>query len=95
MLRMLRYRIDQPSSRSFSAHSLYISDTQGKTRWEGSSSPSLCPADHSAGILHSHLRLTAAGDYMGWGGGITNINEKASREAENRPLKIAWIKDKE
>ncbi|KAK7322028.1 hypothetical protein VNO80_33859 [Phaseolus coccineus] len=27
------------------------------------SSPSLCPADHSAGILHSRLRLTAA---RGW-----------------------------
>lgn len=60
MLRMLRYRIDRPSSRSFPVHSLYISDTQGKTRWEGSCSPSLCPADHSAGILHSRLRLTAA-----------------------------------
>ncbi|KAJ0101450.1 hypothetical protein Patl1_04858 [Pistacia atlantica] len=47
------------SSRSFPVHSLYISDTQGRTRWEGSS-PSLCPADHSAGILHSRLRLTAA-----------------------------------
>ena len=59
MLRMLRYRIDRPSSRSFLVHSLYISDTQGKTWWEGSSSPSLCPADHSAGILHSRFRLTA------------------------------------
>ncbi|CAN0930418.1 hypothetical protein LINGRAHAP2_LOCUS37564 [Linum grandiflorum] len=59
MLRMLRHRIDRPSSRSFPVHSLYISDTQGRTRWEGSS-PSLCPADHSAGILHSRLRLTAA-----------------------------------
>lgn len=59
MLRMLRHRIDQPSSRSFPVHSLYISDTQGRTRWE-ESSPSLCPADHSAGILHSRLRLTAA-----------------------------------
>ena len=68
MLRMLRYRIDQPSSRSFSVHSLYISDTQGKMRWEGSSSPSLCLADHFAGILHSRLRLTAAGDYIGWEG---------------------------
>lgn len=54
MLRMLRHRIDRPSSRSFPVHSLYISDTQGRTRWEGSS-PSLCPADHSAGILHSRL----------------------------------------
>ncbi|KAK7820481.1 hypothetical protein CFP56_038771 [Quercus suber] len=60
MLRMLRYRIDRPSSRSFPVHSLYIFDTQGKTWWEGSSSPSLCPADHSAGILHSRLRLTTA-----------------------------------
>ena len=59
MLRMLRHRIDRPSSRSFPVRSLYISDTQGRTRWEGSS-PSLCPADHSAGILHSRLRLTAA-----------------------------------
>ena len=59
MLRMLCYRIDRPSSRSFSMHSIYISDTQGKTRWEGSSSPSLCPADHSASILHSRLHLTA------------------------------------
>lgn len=59
MLRMLRLDIDRPSSRSFPVHSLYISDTQGRTRWEGSS-PSLCPADHSAGILHSRLRLTAA-----------------------------------
>ncbi|CAN1865007.1 hypothetical protein LINPERHAP1_LOCUS44399 [Linum perenne] len=50
---------NRPSSRSFPVHSLYISDTQGRTRWEGSS-PSLCPADHSAGILHSRLRLTAA-----------------------------------
>ncbi|KAL1299019.1 hypothetical protein AAHE18_18G076800 [Arachis hypogaea] len=48
MLRMLRHRIDRPSSR--------------RTRWEGSS-PSLCPADHSAGILHSRLRLTAT---RGW-----------------------------
>ncbi|KAF1856900.1 hypothetical protein Lal_00001938 [Lupinus albus] len=62
MLRMLRHRIDRPSSRSFPVHSLYISDTQGRTRWEGSS-PSLCPADHSAGILHSRLLLTAA---RGW-----------------------------
>ncbi|KAK7392696.1 hypothetical protein VNO78_21140 [Psophocarpus tetragonolobus] len=62
MLRMLRHRIDRPSSRSFPVHSLYISDTQGRTRWVGSS-PSLCPADHSAGILHSRLRLTAA---RGW-----------------------------
>ncbi|KAJ4956640.1 hypothetical protein NE237_013423 [Protea cynaroides] len=46
-------------SRSFPVHSLCISDTQGRTRWEGSS-PSLCPADHSAGILHSRPRLTAA-----------------------------------
>ncbi|PWA43097.1 hypothetical protein CTI12_AA538910 [Artemisia annua] len=29
------------------------------TRWEGRS-PSLCPADHSAGISHSRPRLTAA-----------------------------------
>ena len=59
MLQMLRHRIDPPSSRSFPVHSLYISDTQGRTRWEGSS-PSLCPADHSAGISHSRPRLTAA-----------------------------------
>ena len=59
MLRMLRHRIDRPSSRSFPVHSLYISDTQGRTWWE-ESSPSLCPVDHSAGILHSRLRLTAA-----------------------------------
>jgi hypothetical protein len=59
LLRMLRHRIDQPSSRSFPVHSLCISDTQGRTRWEGSS-PSLCPADHSAGISHSRPRLTAA-----------------------------------
>lgn len=59
MLRMLRHRIDRPSSRSFPVHSLCISDTQGRTRWEGSS-PSLCPADHSAGISHSRPRLTAA-----------------------------------
>ncbi|GMN62025.1 hypothetical protein TIFTF001_031111 [Ficus carica] len=52
MLRMLRHRIDQPSSCSFLVHSLYISDTQGRMQWEGSS-PSLCPADHSASILHS------------------------------------------
>jgi hypothetical protein len=50
MLWMLHHRIDRPSSRSFPVHSLYISDTQGRTRWEGSS-PSLCPADHSAGIV--------------------------------------------
>ena len=62
MLRMLRHGIDRFSSPSFPVHSLYISDTQGRTRWEGSS-PSLCPADHSAGILHSRLRLTAA---RGW-----------------------------
>ena len=48
MLRMLRHRIDRPSSRSFPVHSLYISDTQGRTRWEGSNQR-LCPADHSAG----------------------------------------------
>lgn len=59
MLRMLHHRIDRSSSRSFPVHSLYISDTQGRTRWEGSS-PSLCPADHSAGISHSRPRLTAA-----------------------------------
>ncbi|KAE8647125.1 hypothetical protein Csa_021542 [Cucumis sativus] len=63
MLRMLRHRIDQPSSPSFPVHSLYISDTQGRTRWE-ESSPSLCPTDHSAGILHSRLRLTAARDVV-------------------------------
>lgn len=59
MLWMLRHRIDQLSSPSFpvQVHSLYISDTQGKTRW---GSPSLCPADHSAGISHSRPRLTAA-----------------------------------
>ncbi|KAI5007143.1 hypothetical protein ZWY2020_047091 [Hordeum vulgare] len=38
---------------------LCISDTQGRTRWE-ESCPSLCPVAHSAGILHSRLRLTAA-----------------------------------
>ncbi|KAK8958484.1 hypothetical protein KSP40_PGU019857 [Platanthera guangdongensis] len=38
---------------------LCISNTQGRTRWEGSS-PSLCPADHSADILHSRPHLTAA-----------------------------------
>nr|VDD26591.1 unnamed protein product [Brassica rapa] len=54
------FAIDRPSSRSFPVHSLYISDTQGRTRWEGFLRPSLCPADHSAGILHSRLRLTAA-----------------------------------
>lgn len=54
MLRMLHHRIDRSSSRSFPVHSLYISDTQGRTRWEGSS-PSLCPADHSAGISHSRV----------------------------------------
>ncbi|KAJ4975939.1 hypothetical protein NE237_001045 [Protea cynaroides] len=62
MLRMLRHRIDRPSSRSFPVHSLCISNTQGRTRWEGSS-PGLCPADHSAGISHSRPRLTAA---RGW-----------------------------
>lgn len=59
LLRMLRHGIDRPSSRSFPVHSLCISDTQGRTRWEGSS-PRLCPADHSAGISHSRPRLTAA-----------------------------------
>ena len=59
MLRMLRHGIDRLSSPSFPVHSLYISDTQGRTRWE-ESCPSLCPVDHSAGILHSRLRLTAA-----------------------------------
>lgn len=58
MLQMLRHRIDRPSSRSFPVHSLYISDTQGRTRWEGSNQR-LCPADHSAGISHSRPRLTA------------------------------------
>ncbi|KAL9858898.1 hypothetical protein AtNW77_Chr1g0041771 [Arabidopsis thaliana] len=53
------FAIDRPSSCSFPVHSLYISDTQGRTRWEGSS-PNLCLADHFAGILHSRLRLTAA-----------------------------------
>ncbi|KAJ0440340.1 hypothetical protein HanOQP8_Chr00c049g0733901 [Helianthus annuus] len=53
------YRSDSSFSRSFPVHSLYISDTQGRTRWEGRS-PSLCPADHSAGISHSRPRLTAA-----------------------------------
>ncbi|CAH1452045.1 unnamed protein product [Lactuca virosa] len=59
MLRMLRHRIDRPSSRSFPVHSLYLSNTQGRTWWEGRS-PSLCLADHSAGISHSRPRLTAA-----------------------------------
>ncbi|GAV76867.1 LOW QUALITY PROTEIN: hypothetical protein CFOL_v3_20340, partial [Cephalotus follicularis] len=60
MLRMmLLHRIDRPSSRSFSVHSLYISNTQGKT---GRSS-SLCPTYHSTVILHSRLCLTAA---WGW-----------------------------
>ncbi|PHT51000.1 hypothetical protein CQW23_10747 [Capsicum baccatum] len=59
MLRMLHHRIDRSSSRSFPVHSFYISDTQGRTRWEGSS-PSLYPADHSAGISHSRPRLTVA-----------------------------------
>nr|GEZ45259.1 hypothetical protein [Tanacetum cinerariifolium] len=59
MLRMLRHRIDRPSSRSFLVHSLYISNTQGRMRWEGRS-PSLCPVDHSAGFSHSRPRLTAA-----------------------------------
>ena len=59
MLRMLRHGIDRLSSPSFPVHSLCISDTQGRTRWE-ESCPSLCPVDHSAGILHSRLRLTAA-----------------------------------
>ncbi|KAM3311076.1 hypothetical protein ACQJBY_031627 [Aegilops geniculata] len=59
MLRMLRHGIDRFSSPSFPVHSLCISDTQGRTRWE-ESCPSLCPVDHSAGILHSRLRLTAA-----------------------------------
>lgn len=58
MLHMLHHRIDRPSSRSFPVHSLYISNTQGSMRWEGSS-PSLCPTDHSAGILHSRPHLTA------------------------------------
>ncbi|KAI4964633.1 hypothetical protein ZWY2020_060093, partial [Hordeum vulgare] len=35
------------SSPSFPVHSLCISDTQGRTRWE-ESCPSLCPVDHSA-----------------------------------------------
>ncbi|KAH0634077.1 hypothetical protein KY284_006433 [Solanum tuberosum] len=60
MLRMLHHRIDRSSSRSFPVHSLYISDTQGRTRWEGSS-PSLCPADHSAGISHSRPRPSLIG----------------------------------
>ncbi|CAH2065615.1 unnamed protein product [Thlaspi arvense] len=29
------FAIDRPSSRSFPVHSLYISNTQGRTRWEG------------------------------------------------------------
>ena len=41
---------------SFPVHLLYISDTQGRTRWEGSS-PSLWPADHLAGISHSRWHL--------------------------------------
>ncbi|KAG6585929.1 hypothetical protein SDJN03_18662, partial [Cucurbita argyrosperma subsp. sororia] len=36
-----------------------FTEALGRTRWE-ESSPSLCPADHSAGILHSRLCLTAA-----------------------------------
>ncbi|XP_039131841.1 uncharacterized protein LOC120268566 [Dioscorea cayenensis subsp. rotundata] len=56
------FAIDRPSSCSFPVHSLCISDTQGRTRWEGSS-PSLCPADHSAGIFYSRLRLTAPRGY--------------------------------
>lgn len=34
MLRMLRHGIDRFSSPSFPVHSLYISDTQGRTRLE-------------------------------------------------------------
>ncbi|KAG6467821.1 hypothetical protein ZIOFF_074341 (mitochondrion) [Zingiber officinale] len=56
---VLKAEEERCSSRSFPVHSLYISDTEGRTRWEGSY-PSLYPADHSAGILHSRLRLTAA-----------------------------------
>ncbi|CAN6917247.1 unnamed protein product [Brassica oleracea] len=33
------FAIDRPSSRSFPVHSLHISDTQGRTRWEGFPSP--------------------------------------------------------
>ncbi|KAI4993937.1 hypothetical protein ZWY2020_008250 [Hordeum vulgare] len=59
MLRMLRHGIDRLSSPSFLVHSLCISDTHGRTWWE-ECCPSLCLVDHSAGILHSRLRLTAA-----------------------------------
>ncbi|CAN1220132.1 hypothetical protein LINPERPRIM_LOCUS1801 [Linum perenne] len=58
MLQMLRHRIDRPSSRSFLLHSLYITYTQGRTRWKGSIH-SLCLTDHSTNILHSRLCLTA------------------------------------
>ncbi|EOY16884.1 185, putative [Theobroma cacao] len=41
MLQMPNHRIDRPNSRSFSMHSLYISNTQGRTLWEGSSLASI------------------------------------------------------
>ncbi|GAV67278.1 hypothetical protein CFOL_v3_10784, partial [Cephalotus follicularis] len=58
MLWMLRHRKDQLSP-SLSVHSLYISDTQGRTRWKGSI-PNLCPTHYFVGILPSCLRLTTA-----------------------------------
>lgn len=58
MLRMLRHRIDRHSSLFFSgALALYLRHTRKDAVGR---SPSLCPADHSAGISHSHPRLTAA-----------------------------------
>ncbi|KAL0294947.1 UNVERIFIED_CONTAM: hypothetical protein Scaly_3112900 [Sesamum calycinum] len=61
MLRMLRHRIDRPSSRSSGALALYLRHTRKDA--VGRKQPSLCPADHSAGISHSRPRLTAA---RGW-----------------------------
>ncbi|KAL0288602.1 UNVERIFIED_CONTAM: hypothetical protein Sradi_7094300, partial [Sesamum radiatum] len=52
MLRMLRHRIDRPSSRSFPVHSLYISDTQGRTRGKEAALASVRPIIPLASRIH-------------------------------------------
>ncbi|KAE8647104.1 hypothetical protein Csa_021729 [Cucumis sativus] len=55
MLRMLRHRIDQPSSPSFPVHSLYISDTQGRTRGKKAALASVRPIIPLASCIHASV----------------------------------------
>ena len=69
---------------SFPVHLLYISDTQGRTRWEGSS-PSLWPADHLAGISHSRWHLDL------WCCPKTQKYEAWGLRLEVMKMKMKWI----